>query len=159
MSLSGLCKGSVAVLVVLVGGLAAAAPAPLPKPAEAGRGKDRYHLYGWDYTRLGGVWTYLGAYASPTGAEDAQRVAQRVAVNRWGEPFQQFVTIRSDRLKLPPNQEERWCRYSVRSSPGNNHGRALPPSTSCRTAEEAVAAAEAILARGERFEVTYRFVR
>jgi hypothetical protein len=146
MSLSCLCKRSVAVLVVLVGGLTPV----LAGAGEAERGREpaqeRYHLYGVGWTRVGPEYTYLGSFCTPERAEAA----------KWDKRYPEYMTVKSDRLKLPPADQlnEKYhttCQYYVWSTSGK---RAWYEKQFC-TAEAAAVEAEAILGSGESFRVLY----
>jgi hypothetical protein len=135
MDLSCLWKRGAALLVVLLGGLIPATAAEEDRaPAQ-----ERYHLYGISWTRIGPEYTYLGAHCTAGRAEGA----------KWGERYPEYLTVKSDRLKLPAAEKK--CKYHVRSTSGKGPGFDKPFGT----AEEAVAAAEAILKTGEFFRVTY----
>jgi hypothetical protein len=142
-------------LAVLLSGLTAPAPGAAHEvdiAATSTRAKVerlRYHVYESFSTRIGLWWVYVGSYDD----EDDAIAAARAARARGGHWPVQVVT--GKRLALPRELgtesggvyyfHDRY--YAVAAEPGD--------AVAYRTAAEAAAAAERILAEGKRFRVMY----
>jgi hypothetical protein len=132
-----------ALLTVLPAG---AAPGERPAPSSrAVVARSRYHLYGYAITRAGEEYTYLGSYCSAQRAEDVGKAACK-----QGEA-PAYRVLEGDRLVLP-HSVPAWHNpeitvYRLPLKPGDG------PVGRFRTDEEALAAAEKLLAEGHYFQV------
>jgi hypothetical protein len=120
-------------------------------PAEATAPQEVYYLYGLAVTRAGDRYTYLGAYAS---AEDADAVRKAACHSQDGEgPFPEYRVVQSAGLALPPSAPAGPPITILRLSAFR---RCLPVVGRYDTEREATAAAEKVLAEGDRFVVVYQ---
>jgi hypothetical protein len=119
-------------------------------PAEATATLERYYLYGRTFSRASDRYTYLGAYAS---AEDADAVRKAACHPQDGEgPFPEYRVVKAAGLALPPSASAGPPITILRLSAFR---RCLPVVGRYDTEREAIAAAEKILAEGDRFVVVY----
>jgi hypothetical protein len=146
-------------LAVLLSGLTAPAafPADEANVGAASTGAKverlRYHVYESSPTRIGLWWVYVGSYDDEEAATAAARAARAARGGYW--PVQ---VVAGKRLALPRELgtesggvyyfRDRY--YAVAAEPG-----APGTPVAYRTAAEATAAAERILAEGRRFQVMY----
>jgi hypothetical protein len=161
MNLSNRCQRGVTVLgglslAVVLSGLTASAAAATDEvnvSAASTRAKverQRYHVYDSYPTRIGLWWRYLGSYDDPDAAAAAARAARAARGDHW--PVQ---VVAGKRLALPRELGTESggvyyyhdLYYAVSAESGG--------AIAYRTAAEATAAAERIVAEGKRFEVMY----
>jgi hypothetical protein len=107
--------------------------------------KDPHFVYGQSLTRRGERWVFLGTY---DGFSAAKLVA-RTALTPEGGGYSDSRVVAAARLELPETKEEVVFRlYRISGKDGKEEGQ-------FRTAIEAAAAAEKIVADGDRFDVLY----
>jgi len=135
-------------------GLAAAVP---PSEGEASSGeaaatRERYQVYGLSEACVGECWTHLGSYDS---AKDAHAAGEDACRPQEGErPFTEYRVVRAAGLALPPSVSAwRLRSLTIYRLSADDHGERLVGRYD--TAREAEAAAEKVLAAGDRFQVVY----
>jgi hypothetical protein len=140
--------------VLWVAGLALALAAgnvfaePPGRCARAGV-SEPYFVYGKTFTRRGEQWVYLGTY---DGFSAAKLVA-RSSLAPEGGGYPDTQTIPGSRLTLPEAKED--VVYRLFRLTGKDGKKEFKEEGQFRTAQEAAAAAEKIVADGDRFEVLY----
>jgi hypothetical protein len=107
--------------------------------------KERHFVYGETLTRRGERWVFLGAYDDAASAAKAAEAAK----TSKSSAYYDCRVITGTRLELPPAEEGVLFRLSRVSR------KAKGEEGQFRTAQEAAAAAEKILADGDPFEVLY----
>jgi hypothetical protein len=139
--------------LTLFAGLAAGAVSPgeeTASPREAAQTQERHHLYRGKMLLWSGdwEWTYLGAYDSAKEADAAGKAACPEDEER---SFQKYRVVKAAGLALP--QEAGKGVTIIRLTADDRDGRLVGHYD---TAREAVAAAEKVLAAGDRFQAVFR---
>jgi hypothetical protein len=119
-------------------------------PAETAATQERYHLYGFDITRAGERYTYLGAYDS---AKEADAAGKEACHPESGEGlYQEYRVVQSAGLALPPYVSA-WQARSITIYRLQCHDKQLVGRYD--TEREATAAAEKVLAERYGFQAVY----